>query len=177
MYPPREDSQLLLDAALRELEPEDRVLEVGVGSGYVAGNLLEAASLVVGTDVNPTAAQRARDRGVEALRSHLASAVCGEFDLVVFNPPYLPDREDASDDAMDAALSGGESGVEVAAELVDDLSRLLADEGRALVVASSLADVDSLESHAIDRGFEVDEAARDSFFFEEIAVLRLRLAE
>lgn len=128
---------------------------------------------MAGTDVNPEAVRRSRDRGVAAVRTHLASAVRGEFDLVVFNPPYLPDSSDTPDDAMAEALSGGETGVEVAAAFVDDLSRLLAPGGRALVVVSSIADVEQLETHAKEQGFDVDEAARERHFFEEISVLRL----
>ncbi len=168
---------MLLDAARQEIERGERVLEVGVGSGFVAEGLENQASLLVGTDVNAAAIERTRDRGVEAVRTHLASAVCAEFDLAIFNPPYLPDREDAPDDAMNSALSGGETGIEVTASFVDDLPRLLTEDGRALVVASSLADVEALERHARDCGFDVDEAARDRFFFEEISVLRLRKTE
>ncbi len=163
-----------MQAAEEEISPGDRVLEVGVGTGYVAENLQEAASTVVGTDVNPAATRRARDRGVEAVTTDLAHGVQGEFDLVVFNPPYLPDADDTPDDALDAALSGGESGVETAERFVRDLPRLLSPEGSAFVVASSHGDVDRLKQTARTKGFTLDVAARDRFFFEELYVLRLK---
>ncbi len=136
-------------------------------------NLQESASTVVGTDVNPAATRRARDRGVEAVTTDLAHGLKGEFDLVVFNPPYLPDTDETPDDALDAALAGGESGVETAERFVEDLPRLLSPEGSAFVVASSHGDVDRLKKTARKKGFVVDVAARDRFFFEDIVVLHL----
>ncbi|MDK2989417.1 MAG: release factor glutamine methyltransferase, partial [Methanoculleus sp.] len=64
VYPPAEDSELLLRAALREVLETDRVLEVGTGSGCVAAGLLGRAAAVVATDINPHAVECARARGV-----------------------------------------------------------------------------------------------------------------
>lgn len=108
------------------------------------------------------------------VRTNLADAFDTEFDVVAFNPPYLPDTTETPDDRMDDALSGGETGVEVAVDLVADLPRLLDEDGDALILASSLADVERLRREAERRGFDVDEAGRDRFFFEEIVVLRLQ---
>ena len=60
VYSPAEDSFLLLRAALREVRPDDRVLEVGTGSGYIAAGLLGRAARVVATDINPHAAASAQ---------------------------------------------------------------------------------------------------------------------
>ena len=39
VYTPEEDTFLLLKAALAEAKPEDRVLEVGCGSGFISREL------------------------------------------------------------------------------------------------------------------------------------------
>ncbi len=68
-----------------------RVLEIGTGSGYIAAALKEVAD-VIATDINPHAVCAAKQKGVEVVRTDLADGLRGPFDLVIFNPPYLPTR-------------------------------------------------------------------------------------
>jgi len=174
VYPPSEDTYLLRDAAADEAGPDDTVLEVGTGNATVAEALAGVADRVVATDVNPAAVREARDRGTEAVRADLVSCFRrGVFDLVVFNPPYLPSREGSPDDAMTRALEGGESGREPAERVVDGVGRVLTERGRALVVVSTVSGVREVEERGEERGFEVDKVASDRYLFEEIAVLRL----
>lgn len=171
VYPPSEDTHLLLDAALSEVRPDDEVLEVGTGSGVVAEALAERADSVVATDTNPEAVRAARDRGVPAVRTDIAACLDANFDLVVFNPPYLPSTDQTPDDAMSSALGGGDTGREVAERFLDDAPRVLAPDGRLLLVASTLSGVEEFE----ERGdYTVERVASDRYFFEEIVVLRMR---
>ena len=62
VYPVEEDTQLLLEAALAEVRPGDRVLEVGTGSGHIAASLADRAARVVALDINPHAVRAARAR-------------------------------------------------------------------------------------------------------------------
>ena len=55
VYQPEADTCLLLDAALAEVRPGDRVLEAGTGSGLIARELAKVTS-VVATEINPHAA-------------------------------------------------------------------------------------------------------------------------
>jgi len=170
VYLPSEDTLLLRDAALEEVRADDAVLEVGAGSGFVAEALAEQGLRVVATDVNPDAVRETRGRGVRAVRTDLAAALKESFDLVVFNPPYLPDEERTPDDAMADALGGGETGREVAERFLDDAPRVLAPEGRILLVVSSLSGVEAFEDRD---GYSVERAASERFFFEDVVVLRL----
>jgi release factor glutamine methyltransferase len=176
VYGPAEDSGLLADAATTHVAAEDRVLEVGVGSGWVAARVADATgATVVGSDVNPHACRRARERGVETVRADLVGPFRdGAFDVVLFNPPYLPtDPEAEWDDWMEAALSGGESGRAVVAPFVDDVGRVLAPDGRALLVVSSLAGFDAVVARAERRGFAVETVREESYPFETLSVLSL----
>jgi release factor glutamine methyltransferase len=172
VYRPSEDTYLLRDAALDELRPDDDVLEVGTGSGVVAEAVAEGARRVVATDVNPDAVRAARDRGVPAVRTDLVAGIGATFDLVLFNPPYLPDDERTPDDAMSRALGGGETGREVADRFLDAVPRVLAPDGRVLLVASSLSGVEYFEERD---GYDAERVASERCFFEDIVVLRLSL--
>ncbi|MDK2890487.1 MAG: release factor glutamine methyltransferase [Methanoculleus sp.] len=173
VYPPAEDSELLLRAALREVRPTDRVLEVGTGSGCVAAGLLGRAAAVVATDINPHAVECARARGVEAVRTDLFAGLCGPFDLVLFNPPYLPTTpEERIDDWLEYALDGGPTGRATIERFVADAGRVLAPFGRVLLLVSSLTDPGAVREFFAREGFisfVVDEEALEG---ERLYVLR-----
>jgi release factor glutamine methyltransferase len=172
VYPPAEDTRLLLDAALEEARTDDSVLEVGTGSGVIAEQLAEVASCVVATDINREAVRVARERGVPAVRTDLVACIDFSFSLVVFNPPYLPSSDETPDDSMSRALGGGETGREVAERFLEIVPRVLAPDGRVLLVASSLSGVEEFEERD---DYTVERVVSERYFFEEISVLRLEV--
>src|SRR5439155_24163871 len=124
--------------------------------------------------INLAAVEAARALGVPAIRGDLLTALRGPFDLVAFNAPYLPSAEDERlPGDIDRAFHGGEGGVEVSARFVADLPRVLAPEGRALLVVSSRADLGALAEAVARAGLRREKVASARFFFEEIAVWRL----
>ncbi|NHX35994.1 MULTISPECIES: HemK2/MTQ2 family protein methyltransferase [Halolamina] len=173
VYQPAEDSGLLADAA-KEFA-RGRTLEVGTGSGWVAEQVAPQVPEVVAADVNPHACRQARERGIETVRTNLTDAFAdGSFETVLFNPPYLPtDPENEWDDWMEQALSGGESGRELIEPFLDDLGRVLAPGGQALLLVSSLAGYEEVEELARDDGFVPEEVRQESYPFETLSILRL----
>lgn len=171
VYAPAEDTFLLLDAI--DPRPGERVLEVGTGCGLVAVHAAGIAR-VVATDVHPAAVRAARDnaarngREVAVARADLARGIRGPFDLVAFNPPYLP----ASDDGADAtAWTGGAEGSEVAVRFLQELRSVLARDGRAYLVLSSR---NRAGESTARRTFDAEPVARRPGFHEELRVWRLR---
>ncbi|KTG08655.1 methyltransferase [Haloprofundus marisrubri] len=186
VYQPAEDSGLLAKAAVEHAH--GRTLEVGTGSGWVAAKVAaETDADVVASDLNPHACEQAKARadelqaerkdGFDVVRADLFSPfVDGAFDTVLFNPPYLPtDPDNEWSDWMEVALSGGESGRELIDPFVDDVGRVLADGGQALLLVSSLSGYDEVVERAEDQGFDVDVVAEESYPFETLSILRLRL--
>ncbi|MFB6079459.1 MAG: HemK2/MTQ2 family protein methyltransferase [Haloferacaceae archaeon] len=179
VYAPAEDSGLLAEAAVERVAADDLVLEVGVGSGWVARRVTDGTgATVIGSDVNPHACRRARERGIETVRANLVDPFRdGAFDAVLFNPPYLPTDPDADwDDWMEAALSGGESGRAVVDPFLDDVGRVLAPGGRVLLLVSTLTGLDAVTARAERNGFEVRPVREESYPFETLSVLSLSRA-
>lgn len=175
VYEPAEDSRLLADTAVERVDG-GVALEVGVGSGYVAAQVASATETrVVGCDINPEACVRAREAGIETVRSNLTDPFAADsFDVVLFNPPYLPTPpEEEWDDPLERALSGGEDGRRVIRPFLDDLGRVLRPAGRCLLLVSSLTDIDAVVKLAADAGFESREVAEESFPFERLVVLEI----
>ena len=133
-----------------------RILDLGTGSGCIAVACAHAFpdARVDAVDASPSALDVARrnvalhglDRRVHVLESDLFDRLDGEtsrragarYDLVVSNPPYVPDEEMTglppelrAEPAF--ALAGGPDGLDVVGRIVEEAPRWLAPEG-ALVV-------------------------------------------
>ena len=179
VYQPAEDSGLLATAAIDSLSDPELVLEVGTGSGWVAQQVDDqTGARVVGSDLNPHATEQARQRGVEAVRADLLEPFAdGVFDAVLFNPPYLPtDPENEWDDWMEHALSGGEDGRRLIVPFINEVDRVLAPGDEVFLLVSSLTGYDIVVELAENAGFVVDEVAQESYPFEVLSILRLRVA-
>ena len=110
VYQPAEDTYLLLRAALAEARPEDLALEIGCGSGFISQELAGKVGRLIATDINPHAVLAAKARGVEVIRADIFQGIKGKFDMILFNPPYLPTKpEERIGQWIDYALDGGES--------------------------------------------------------------------
>ncbi len=153
VYPPHEDTYLLLQAARKEVKEGDRVLEVGCGSGHIADALAVQAP-VLATDINPHAVREARLRGLDAVRADLLAGIRGPFDLVIFNPPYLPTQpEERINDWLELALDGGRDGREVIGRFAGQVRRVLGPGGRVLILVSSLTGPERVRSIFSESGF------------------------
>jgi release factor glutamine methyltransferase len=138
VYSPEADTVLLLETARAEVRPGECVLEAGTGSGLIAREIAKIAR-VVATDINPHAVIAAREGGTDVVRTDLCAGMRGPFDLVLFNPPYLPTRpEERMDDWLEYALDGGENGRVVIERFANDVGRVLAPQGRILLLISSV---------------------------------------
>jgi release factor glutamine methyltransferase len=111
VYQPEADTYLLLDAVRKEVRHGDRILEIGTGSGRISSELAKI-SRIVATDINPHAVVCAGMAGIDVVRTDLVSGLKGPFDLVLFNPPYLPTQpEERINDWLELPLTAGKTGV------------------------------------------------------------------
>jgi release factor glutamine methyltransferase len=87
-------SHLLGQAVLDEVRASDRVLDMGTGSGVNAILPAGTAASMLAVDISEPAVAAARANAVangvevEVRRSDVFGAVDGEFDLIVFDPPF-----------------------------------------------------------------------------------------
>ena len=175
VYEPAEDSRLLADTILEKID-DGRVLEVGVGSGYVASRIAaETDADVFGCDINPEACRRAKSEGIEVIRSNLVDPfAANSFDAVCFNPPYLPTPpEQEWDDPLEHALSGGEDGRRLIRPFLAEVGRVLRPNGHVYLLVSSLTDVGAVLELADAAGLDGVEIASEPFPFERLVVLEI----
>jgi release factor glutamine methyltransferase len=179
VYPPSEDTFLLLDAI--EVSPSESFLEVGCGSGYILANAASISFRAIGLDFSFAAVRNTKqnllsnnmEENAEVLLSDLLDAFLPNtrFDVIVFNPPYLPSDEDGT--GLDHALIGGIRGSEITERFVRQAMQHLSPSGRIYTIVSSLSGHSQLERCIEDAGFEMTTVESGAFFFERLSVIRV----
>lgn len=172
VYPPSDDSRLLIESL--EVENGERLLEIGCGSGIVAIHCAKSGCRVTAVDINPSAVECTKknaalnDVAVDVRLSDLFQNVPERFDTVVFNLPYLPVLDEGE---LAKAWSGGEGGMGPFPRLLKESRDHLNEDGRLVVVVSSLMDEKKLDS--LLYGLDVKTKGEISLFFEKLRVLEI----
>lgn len=159
IYEPREDSYLFKEY-IEGLNLEGRkCLDIGTGSGILARVMIESgAKKVIAADINPEASMEVPEKA-NFVESDLFENVERDFDLIVFNPPYLPEDQDEGLEGKEA-WKGGEKGTEVTERFLEQAFEHLNKGGVIVTMLSSLAEFDHLEEKY---DFEVVEELNLSF--------------
>ena len=173
VYEPSEDSFLLAEAALTEIRGTERILEIGCGSGIISAVLkANTDATVFGIDINPHAAKCSRDNGIEVVRGDLLGCIKGKFDIIIFNPPYIPTPdEERMDDWLNTALDGGYDGRKIIFRFLDDAAEHLVENGRILLLISSLTGIEEVKSKLRSLDYTVKDSIQERYMFEELLVI------
>jgi len=182
VYKPAEDTFLLLDNL--KVRPGETVLEVGCGNGIVSLTAAQYASRVVATDINPSAVEAAKRNAklnrlegkVKARVGFLFKPVVGDrFDLIIFNPPYLPQEPKEKIGRLEMAWSGGSTGREVSNMFIENVRTFLKEGGRVLLIQSSVSAWEKTIGHLKRKGFSVRVLRRRKLDFETLFCLEAQL--
>ena len=175
VYNPSDDSYLLLKVV--ELSPDGSLLEVGTGTGLVAVHAAKLGAKVTAVDINPHAVDCAKRNAarnnvrLEVVHGDLFDKIPGSFDVIAFNPPYLP-GEPTSTTWIEKAWSGGDEGSEVAVRFLRDAWRHLNPGGRIYIILSSVGGLMSVLKAAKER-YSAEMLIEQRMFFESIFAYKL----
>src|SRR3989344_5917150 len=137
IYQPAEDSYLM-QKYVRQYA-EGRVLDMGTGSGIQAKEAAKSPIVreVIAVDINKIAIEKLKSeniRKIKAIHSDLFENIEGKFNLIIFNPPYLPQDEGIADEA----IYGGRKGWEISERFFEQATKHLINNGKILFLFSSL---------------------------------------
>ncbi|HET7371424.1 MAG TPA: peptide chain release factor N(5)-glutamine methyltransferase [Gammaproteobacteria bacterium] len=168
---PRPDTETVVELALEILRAGAsdrplRIADLGTGSGAILLALLAELPQAqgIGTDISTAALQTAAANAARAglakragfVACDYASGLCGPFDLIVSNPPYIRSADIAGlaievrDHDPPAALDGGPDGLDAYRVLIPQAADRLAP-GAALVLEAGQgqsADIEALMNAA-----------------------------
>ncbi len=181
VYMPAEDSLLMLDSVdlwgdLRGL----KCLDVGTGTGIVAIFMARKGCETFATDLTSESVELTRRNaelnGVDLhitqgdLMNHFRSS---SFDVITFNPPYLPERP--SDVKLSISWAGGSMGRELIDRFLSDLPRVIKEGGRAAILHADYNEPRLTLEWGRKRGFNSRILGRRKLAFHELIVIELRL--
>ncbi|MDO8623593.1 MAG: DUF2431 domain-containing protein [archaeon] len=171
IYPPREDSHFLSETIKKNVKHKEiTALDMGTGSGIQAetlNNLGIKKENILCVDINKEAVKFVKKKGFNCIYSDLFSKIKNKFDLIVFNPPYLPEHE--LDKEKDT--SGGRKGNEVIIKFLRQAREHLNQNGKILLLTSNLTPRTDFEKI----GYKSKMIAVTNLFFEELYVWELRM--
>lgn len=175
IYTPREDS-FLLERYVKQYSKNKKVIDVGTGSGIQALSAKESgAKKVIACDINPEAVKLVNEKGIETFRSDLFSNIREKFDLVIFNPPYLPEDE-REDDESKLVTTGGKRGDEIILRFLKQAIEHLNKNGKILLLISSLTPQNEVISLMNKMGLIYTVLGEDKFDFETLQVWLIELS-
>jgi len=173
-YSPSDDTFLMIDVLSKIPLHGKAVLDLGAGSGILGLFCAKMGARVTVADISDSALEEVRTAArrlnltIEVVKSDVFSNITARFDLVLFNPPYLPSGE-----VKDPTVDGGSNGRRLVDPFLDELPRYLSDNGVALLLVSSLNNPGAIID--VHRGLSINVAASRKLFFEELQVLLCKL--
>ncbi|MCY3854217.1 MAG: methyltransferase [Thaumarchaeota archaeon] len=166
-YNPSEDTFFFADNLKHEKGYS--ALDIGTGSGYLAQVLLNNFKFVVATDINFDSLKLSENLSYKICCKN-ADALLHRFDLIVFNPPYLP-----SSRIQDVTIDGGKDGIEITLKIIESAKFRLKSSGSIIFLTSSLSNYNSLLHMINSIGFGTEIINRKKLFFEELIMVKAKI--
>jgi release factor glutamine methyltransferase len=148
---------------------------MGTGSGILALEAAKMSDEVIAVDKDPEAVQQLHElvkqdglTNVHVLQSDLFQKVHGEFDVIIFNAPYLPE-----DGEPDMALDGGKFGYELAVKFLRQARGHLAKDGVILLLISTLTNPEMIEKTLRGLAYAYKVIDEEKLAFEKIYVYKI----
>ena len=174
MYEPREDS-FLMQKYVTMFSKVDSVLDIGTGSGIQAISAAKYAKKVVAIDIDSKSLNYAKKQAknlsnIVLKKSDLFENIKEKFDLILFNPPYLPDDENIKDNE----LVSGKTGTDATIRFLENASNHLNENGVILLIVSSLGSLFKINESIEKNLFVQKELEKIHIFFEDIILLKIK---
>ena len=179
IYEPAEDSYLM-SRILKEripnilqLNPELKFLEIGAGSGIHLETVFSLGikkENIFSCDIDKVAVSHCNVLGFNCVHSDLFQNIKGKYDLIIFNPPYLPrDKREPKDSQL--ATTGGKRGDEIILRFLEQAKNYLNKNGIIFLITSSLS-----PNIKFDKlGYKEKEVGCEVLFFEKLCIWELKL--
>ncbi len=144
IYPPAEDSFLMFEILKQKLpgllqkNPNLKFLEIGAGSGiHLQTAKTFGVKNISSSDIDNEAVCHCKSLGFSCIKSNLFKKIKERFDLIIFNPPYLPEDLQEPEESQ-LATTGGKQGSEVINRFLKQAKKNLSKDGKIFLLVSNL---------------------------------------
>lgn len=168
IYNPAEDT-FLLSKHIKKYA-KGKVLDMGSGSGYLASLAIKNKADVLAADISKEAVNTLKKQNINAVRSDLFSNIKQRFDLIIFNPPYLPQDKDEPKDSR-PSTTGGKKGNEIIIRFLRQAKNFLKKDGKILLLFSSITP--DILKVASKLKYNFKKLDQQNMFFEKLYVYLL----
>ncbi len=173
VYEPGEDSYIILDY-IKKYGNNKKVLDMGCGSGILGIQAAMLNSDVTAVDLNPLALRLTKKNAesnnvkIRVIYSDLFEFVPEEkYDLIIFNPPYLP--EDPI--VKDIDLTGGLYGYETTLKFLELAQHYMAKNSNIILAISSLSQPDIVFEKLKELKYDYNILKEEKFAWEKLIIL------
>jgi len=172
MYLPAEDSFLLSETLSDYLKKNKlknfKALDLGTGSAIQAETFSKFTikKNILCIDLDPEALKTAKKKGFRTLKSNLLKETKNKFDVIAFNPPYLP--EDKFDKEIDT--SGGKKGDETIIKFLRQAKNHLSNNGKIFLLLSNFTPKKRINQEVEKLNFKAEKIAEKTLFFEQLEI-------
>lgn len=179
IYSPQEDSYLL-EKQVKLYSKNKSVLDIGSGSGIQClAALSSGASSVTASDINPEvishlkSISKSHQNKITIIKSNLFNNIKSKFDLIVFNPPYLPEDE-YEDSESKLATTGGKHGDEIILKFLKQSKSHLNKNGAILILLSSLTPLDKIIPLLSKLNLNYKTISQEKLFMESLFIWEIK---
>jgi release factor glutamine methyltransferase len=174
IYQPAEDSYLMSKILKEKLpdilnkNPNLTFLEIGAGSGINLETILNLGikkENILSCDINQDSVNHCKKLGFNCIYSDLFQNIKGIYDVIIFNPPYLPHEEDEPKESQ-ISTTGGKRGNEIIINFLKQAKSHLKKDGLIFLITSSLSPKINFKK----LGYFSKEISHENFFFEKIYI-------
>ena len=180
IYPASEDSYLMSRILKEHIpkmlqkNPDLKFLEIGAGSGIHLQTALNSgvkSENIFSSDIDEKSVLHCSSLGFNCIHSDLFENIPEDsfFDLIVFNPPYLP----ADDFDKGKDTTGGKKGNEIIIRFLEEAKKHISENGKIFLITSSLSEDIDFKKLAYD----AKEIGCEKLFFEILCVWELKVKD
>jgi len=143
---------------------------MGSGSGIIAKECLKYSNEVTAVDIEKEVIDHlGKIKDLKVIQSDLFFNVTGQFDIIFFNPPYLP-----KENPNDISLDGGKHGYEIILRFLNQARNHLNKHGKIILLFSSHSNKEVILREIKRLEYKFKQIGKENLFFESLYVYEIK---